>query len=176
MKMIKYAVLGLLITGSGVSVAEETNYFSLDGLSFVQLSTDINEDVHIPLAKAEPVISRLGYHPRKACEKVTFSDYDGPYIRRDVTIYTGFTERVCDEYGCYNQETWASAMAELTINSRQLPAGQVEKLELCYDFVKNEGSFVIKESPFRYSARTQKINGRNAFFVELTPVRSVPQP
>lgn len=122
----------------------------------------------------EPDRGWLGYDPAKVCKTIDLDSRDGASVVRYDRLTTLFRWRECEsQYNCIVQSEWYDAQIELKIGARNLPQYETEKIEICFDFKAEKGSFRIVKSPFKYSYRDR--NNGLSYSLELTPVRSVPQ-
>ncbi len=99
-------------------------------------------------------------YPRQVCENVTVTNSQGQYV----TVNQ-----------CHTEYEFYSASALLIVNDRELRQGEKERIEVCYDFQDNRGSFRLLGSPFEYTYLDKQNPPSASYSVELFPGARKPQ-
>lgn len=136
-----------------------------------------------PEFKAAP--DSRGWHQRKVCKVVELNSADGASVNRRISLDAAFIREVCENASaivngqyisasnCHNETDWYSAYVQLTIHPRQLRQFDKERIEVCYDFQSQKGSFALRQTPFEYTFRDK--NNDWLYSVELFPGARRPQ-
>ncbi|MDQ7773489.1 MAG: hypothetical protein RDU13_08185 [Elusimicrobiales bacterium] len=138
-----------------------------------------------PAAKPVYKISDRGWHQRKVCKTVELDSRDGAAINRRTPVEGAFMWQECRDVSgmvngqyvtwseCENRTQWYTADIDLVIHKRELRQFDKERIEVCFDFQSQKGSFVLRQTPFEYTYRDK--NGGWQYSIELFPGQRKPQ-
>lgn len=189
-KILAVSVLALVSSISLVKAERAAGDFDLDALSVSALD--------VPLMKAGIEINTgnvkaAGVHntwsPKRDCRIVEIYANEGPSLRRRVDLTSTITQTTCETGSAHDSNgnsisseycyvslqapyTWT---VTLDIKSRQLYSTEMERVEVCYDFMKNDGlSYRLLHSPYSYNIRRIK-TGDISYTLEFNPIKREPK-
>ncbi|HCC46658.1 MAG TPA: hypothetical protein DEQ38_00845 [Elusimicrobia bacterium] len=126
-----------------------------------------------------------GWYKRKVCQVVELNSADGASINRKISLDAAFIRNVCEtasamvngQYiaasNCHDETDWYTAYVQLVIHARQLRQFDKERIEVCYDFQSQKGTFALRQTPFEYTFRDK--NNSWEYSIELFPGARRPQ-
>lgn len=130
-------------------------------------------------------VKSRGWYQSKICKVVELDSNDGAAINRAVSLDAAYTWQECENASamvngqyisasnCRDRTEWYTAYVNLVIHARQLRQFDKERIEVCYDFKAQKGSFALRQSPFEYTYRDKQ--GESRYSVELYPGARKPQ-
>jgi hypothetical protein len=130
-------------------------------------------------------VKARGWQQSKICKVVELDSNDGAAINRQVSLDAAYTWQECENASamvngqyisasnCHDRAEWYTAYVNLVIHARQLRQFDKERIEVCYDFKAQKGSFALRQTPFDYTYRDKQ--GESRYTVELYPGARKPQ-
>ena len=140
----------------------------------------------VSTAAVRPNVTARGWQNSSPCKVVELDSRDGAAINRRVTLEAGYTWQSCEDIyvtdsngnsatvsQCHNESQWYDATVELIVHNRELRQFEKERIEVCYNFKTQKGSFALRQSPYEYTYRDKQ--GDYRYSVELFPGARKPQ-
>jgi|GEM_PF-2245854 len=140
----------------------------------------------VKMALPKPNVTAKGFVNSKPCKTVEYNSSNGPVFYHNISLTTQYTWRVCEDVyvtasdgssatvsQCHPESVDYNATVHINMGSRQLATYEKERIEVCYDFKNNKGSFAILQSPFQYTYRD--LQGDSYYTVDLFPGARKPQ-
>lgn len=130
-------------------------------------------------------VKARGWYQSKICKVVELDSRDGAAVNRTVSLEAAYTWQECENASamvngqyitasnCHDRTEWYTAYVDLQIHERQLRQFDKERVEVCYDFRAQRGSFALRQTPFEYTYRDKQ--GESRYSVELYPGARKPQ-
>lgn len=193
MKTTKILLVSIVAMLAAVFVAKAEGFredFDLDAVSVSSLDVPFRKaDIEINTGNVKAAGVHNVWSPKRDCRVVEIYANEGASLRKKVELTSTITQTTCETGSAYDSNgnsvsaeycyvsmqapyTW---VVTLDIKNRQLYSSEMERVEVCYDFMRNDGlSYKLLHSPYTYNIRRIKTSDLS-YTLELNPIKREPK-